>query len=143
MNYKFFLKFVILFLFFQYILFTIDLSLVEKGLAQTISTITNYPAIENKIYTETQVFEIGPNCTGLLTLAILIALLLSLEVPKKETKVKIFLVGLPIVLLTNLARIYLLLYVPKKEIFLVHTITWFLNAFVILAIWYYFYKKEK
>ncbi len=85
-------------------------------------------------------FEIAANCTGLMSSAVLAAIVFSLRKPGIWKKILLVAVGSAALFLLNLLRVYFVLlaataFNPAAAETL-HTATWFAVAAIILLLWY-------
>ncbi len=142
MKYKFIIKFLIIFLLLQYLILNIDLIGLETTIAQIEGKILGLENFNNVILKEDIAFVIGPNCTGLLNSAILVALVFSFRKPKLDKKIMFLAAGISIILLVNLIRLYLILLAPSEYVSILHTLSWYINSIIVLGLWYWFMKKE-
>jgi exosortase/archaeosortase family protein len=99
----------------------------------------------NKIFFDSQSFEITNNCTGLVSGAILAAIIFSLKKPDLKKKFLIAITGGIALFLLNLPRIWLVLAIAKNHgtglAGTLHEITWLTTALLVILIWYFATKK--
>ena len=138
-------KFFIVFLVLQALIIVLPLAPVKIFIAETAGFATGFPAIENKIIVSEQAFEITENCTGLVSGAILAALVFSLRRPELKKKFLIAITGALILFLLNFPRILFVLYASQAfgieyaELF--HEITWYSTALLVFLAWFFGMKK--
>ena len=103
------------------------------------------PTQGNLLFFNGHVFEIAANCTGLMSAAVLAAIIFSLKKPDLKKKIALFAVGSIALFALNIARIYTVLlaaisFSPESAETL-HIVTWFVMAGAILALWYWLTKR--
>lgn len=141
-------KFFAIFIILETLINLIDLSLLTNLLASVIAPLFNLPYLKNVIFTDSSHFVISNSCTGLVSLAILIAITLPLKAMELKKRIGIIVIGAIFLLLLNIPRIALVILASMNgfNAELVHELTWFLMSVLILIIWYYGIKliqKEK
>lgn len=118
---------------------------VESGIAQFEAGLIGAQSSENKIAIGEKIFVINESCTGLVSVAILFAIVFALRKPELASKIRIFIAGAIVLMLLNLARVYIVLYAAINFGFadadFLHSITWVATAAIILALWYFATKK--
>lgn len=138
-------KFFIIFFALQFIILTIPLAPLENFIAKTEADAMQLNSFENKIFFDSQSFEITANCTGLLSGAILAAVIFAVKKPGLKKKIAIAIVGGIILFLLNFPRIFFVLAVGKQfgeqTAELLHEITWFTTALLVLIVWFFGMKK--
>ncbi len=84
-------------------------------------------------------FIVVNSCTGLVSGAILIALIFAGRKPKAQKKLILMVFGLCLLLIVNIPRVMLVLISAKVglDAELVHITTWFLMSAIVIVIWYY------
>ena len=90
-------------------------------------------------------FEIVANCTGLMGIAVLAAVVFSLRKPGIAKKLQLFALGAVLLFAVNLLRVYFVLLAASLwnpgAAESLHTATWFAMAGIILALWYALTKR--
>lgn len=108
--------------------------------------------IEKILYNNTIIvkdihFYIDQQCLGLKSILGLFSIIFATPIKSLRRRAIYFLIFLPIIFLVNLIRIYstiYLFYFFNLNPHLVHDILWeVLNLFLILVIWFNFYRKTK
>ncbi|MEM1688013.1 MAG: exosortase/archaeosortase family protein [Nanopusillaceae archaeon] len=108
--------------------------------------------IEKILYDNTIVvkeihFYVDQQCLGLKSILGLFSIIFATPIKSLRKRILYFLIYSPIIFFANLIRIYstiYLFYFFNVNPYLVHDILWeVLNLFLILGIWFKFYKKTK
>lgn len=90
-------------------------------------------------------FEIVANCTGLVGISVLAAIVFALRKPEFKKKAMLFGLGALILFPLNLLRVYLVLLAATSfnpdAAEALHVATWFTTSAAILLLWYYLTKK--
>lgn len=141
-------KFFGLFLIFELLINLADLSILTNLLAMIVGTFFNLPYLGNTIFVDSTQYIVSNSCTGLVSLAILIAITLPLKEMALKKRLGIILIGAFLLLTLNIPRIGLVIYSSLLgfNAEMVHELTWFFMSAVILVIWYYgikFIEKKK
>ncbi len=141
----FLIKFFVIYTILQFLILALPLEFVENGIAEIEANAIGARAEGNMIEGREQSFQIVPNCTGLVGISILAAIIFSLRKPELKKKLVLLGIGTVILFPLNLLRIYFVLRVSilsNAEIGeILHMTTWFISAATILVIWYYLTKK--
>ena len=84
-------------------------------------------------------FIVVNSCTGLVSGAILIALVFAGRKPEPQKKLILTVFGLCLLLIVNIPRVMLVLISAKMglDADLVHITTWFLMSALVILVWYY------
>ena len=84
-------------------------------------------------------FIVVNSCTGLVSGAILIALIFAGRKPIPQKKLILTVFGLCLLLIVNIPRVMLILISAKMglDAELVHIITWFFMSALVILVWYY------
>jgi exosortase/archaeosortase family protein len=119
-----------------------DLSFLTSFIANVSASFLGMQYLNNIIIGKT-FFIITNSCTGLVSTSILASIIFALTKPELKKKIVLFLVGAIVLLIVNIPRIILVLYVSKLgfDTGLVHELTWFLMSAIVLIIWYYGTKR--
>lgn len=116
-------------------LYNIDLLRIEKEMKDNMIIIREF------------IFLIDQQCLGIKSILGVFAIIFATPTKFFKRKIKYFLIVLPIVFFLNIIRIYstiYLFYFLNLDPHLIHDILWgILNSFLIVIIWYNFYKKVK
>ena len=141
----FLVKFFGIFLILYVLVLLAPIGILENWIAGFEAGILGLETAGNAVFINGDVFVITESCTGLVSGIILFAIIFSLGKPNLRRKILLFISGLAILMLVNLARIYLVLSAGiefgAEYAGILHTATWFLTAAVILGVWYYLTKK--
>ena len=144
-QFLFLAKFFIIFALLQALILHANLSFVEQSLALLEAKILGLESFGNKVFVNGEIFSIDANCTGLLSAAIVAAIVFSLSKPGFEKKILIFLCCAVLLFLLNIPRLFLALWAAKEfgatAAETVHVVTWFSTAALILLFWYFLTKK--
>jgi len=114
-------------------------------IASTEAGFLGTQAIGNVVSFNGHNFEIVPNCTGLMGISVLAAIVFSLRKPELKKKICLFALGAAILFPVNLLRVYLVLLSARafnpEAVENLHIATWFITSAIIIALWYYMTKK--
>ena len=138
-------KFFIIFLALQFLILTLPIMPLKVFIAETAAGSLGMQAVGDSILLDSHAFVITENCTGLLSGAILAALIFSVKKPGIRKKVFMAVAGAVGLFLLNFPRIFFVLWaarnfgVENAELF--HEITWFSTAVFVFAIWFFEAKK--
>ena len=138
-------KFFALFFALQFLVLIADLRILQNFISSTIGELTSIGYSERFLYVKDGAFEITPSCTGLVSAAILAAIIFSLRKPDMKNKFLLFFAGAIILFVANYFRV--LFVVIAGEQFgiaaaeLLHVISWFVMSAGIIIVWYGFTKK--
>ena len=141
----FLVKFFFIYAILQASILLIPLEPLQNSIAGFEASALGLKAIGNVIEYESHGFEIVANCTGLMSISVLAAIIFSLRKPDLKKKLLFFATGAIVLFPLNLVRIYLViraamvLGVEFSET--LHVLTWFTTSALILATWYYSTKK--
>ncbi len=138
---KFFLVYAVL----QFLILEIPLDNLENFVAATEAGLLGLKATDNMVLFNSHRFEIVANCTGLMSVSVLAAIVFSLRKPGMKKKIALLALGALALMPLNLLRVYLVLlaaisFNPEAAATL-HTATWFATSAAILLLWYYLTKK--
>jgi len=110
----------------------------EAGLLGLVSA-------ENIIFVGEHSFEISESCTGLVSGIILAGVVFALRKPGLKKKIELFVIGFAVLFAANLLRVYIVIAAAvlwgAHWADLLHTISWFSTAGLVLLLWYYLTKK--
>jgi exosortase/archaeosortase family protein len=138
-------KFFALFLILQAIVLVVDLNWLQNAIAAGISSQSGTEYAGKFVNVKEGVFEITPSCTGLVSAAILAAVVFSLKKPGLKNKTALFLAGTAILFVLNYFRVLLVVVAGRDfgigvaEI--LHVVSWFVMSAGIIIVWYWFTKK--
>lgn len=141
----FLIKFFAIYLILQALILLAPLNWLKNSIASFQAGLLGLEAIENIIVLQGHRFEIVANCTGLMGISVLAAIIFSLKSPEMKKKVALFALGALVLFPVNLLRVYLVLLAATiwgagiAE--WLHTLTWFGVSAAILILWYYLTKK--
>ena len=145
----FLIKFFVIYAVLQFLILALPIGFIENGIAgieaSAIGARAEGNIIEFDNTTTTNSFQIVPNCTGLVGISVLAAIIFALRKPKLKKKLALLCIGALILFPLNLLRVYFVILVSiiyNPEIGeLLHMTTWFISAGAILVIWYYLTKR--
>lgn len=141
----FLIKFFAIFFTLQFLILSIPLMPLESFIAKIEAKALNLDFFENKIFVKGGIFSIDSNCTGLLSGAILAAIVFALRKPDFKAKISLFFACFALLFLANFLRIYIVIWfgieygINAAE--LAHLISWFTTSALIILLWYFFTKK--
>jgi exosortase/archaeosortase family protein len=136
----FLIKFFTIFFVLSFIIEKLDLTFFLNIITSISANCLGLEFLGNKIFIERAVFIVTNSCTGLVSASILAAVIFALKKPKMHQKLKLFVFGTLLLVVINIPRIILILFVASIGVMdpdLIHTITWFLMSFMILGVWYF------
>lgn len=135
----FLIKFFAIFFTLEIVITQIDLSFLTNFIAMLVATFFNLPYQNNTIFLNDVSFIVTNSCTGLVSLAILIAITLPLKQMELKKRGLVVLLGALFLLTLNIPRIGLVIYsgLIGFNAGFVHEITWFLMSGIILIIWFF------
>ncbi|MFQ5405958.1 MAG: archaeosortase/exosortase family protein [Candidatus Micrarchaeia archaeon] len=144
---KFFLIFFALFLLihaFDLAPFTSDVSTSLKtaiaSLEQKLLHFAGFQVFRNAevLYAGVDAYQVVIECTGLVLVALLAALLYSTDLKEKERR-RALLLYTPFLLVFNIARLFVTLYsgvaFGRQTLEIVHPVLWIVDSLVVLALW--------
>lgn len=144
-SFVFLSKFFAFFGFFQWMLFVVDTSWLQNFLAGIEAGLLGLARNGNILFIGREAYAIVPSCTGLVSAIVLGAIVFSLKKPSMKEKTGIFSIGVIVLLLVNIVRVYIVLLVGKEfgvqAADTVHVATWFAMSGAIIWAWYFFTKK--
>ena len=137
--YLFLIKFFIIFLILSFIIELVNLSFLTEFITFISASYLGLDFVGSTIFVGVSTFIVTNSCTGLVSGAVLIALLFAGKMPTLGKKFFITIFGVCLLLLINIPRVMLVLLFAKVgyDADLVHTITWFVMSGIVLLIWYY------
>ncbi len=138
-------KFFGIFGLFHALLFVIDVSFMQHFVADVTSSMLGLQRNGFDIFIGGDVYAIVPSCTGLVSAIILASIIFSLKKPELKEKVTVFLVGVALLFVVNIFRVYFVLlagiWFNVQIAELVHVASWFLMSGAIILAWFFFTKK--
>ena len=135
----FLLKFFGVFIILEAIINLIDLSLLTNFITKIVANFFNLPYLNSTIFVNSSSFIVTNSCTGLVSLAILIAITLPLKRMQLKKRALVVAIGALLLLTLNIPRIGLVIYsgLIGFDANLVHEVTWYLMSVIILLIWFF------
>src|SRR3989338_5388197 len=122
------IKFFIIFLVLQFFILSAPLAQLENFIASAEAGALGLQSSGNIVFFEDQSFQVGANCTGLLSGAILIAA-----------------AGALVLFLLNFPRVFFVLWAAKNFgaglAETLHEITWMTTAVLVLIVWFFAIRK--
>ena len=141
----FLIKFFLIYAILQTIILMAPLEPLQNSIAEFEAGLLGLEAEGNTIPVNSNRFEIVANCTGLMSISVLAAIIFSLRKPELKKKIMLFAAGAIILFPLNLLRVYLVIVtattINPELAEILHTITWFTTSAIILAMWYYLTKR--
>ena len=138
-------KFLVLFFSIYALLFILDISFLQNGIASFEAALAGLPNAGNAIFLGNHIFVIVESCTGFVSIAMIFAIIFSLKKPVLKLKILIFLICSFFLFLINLGRIWIVVYSAAiwgaDAAQWIHVISWFMMSGAVLALWYYFTKR--
>jgi exosortase/archaeosortase family protein len=141
----FLVKFFAIFFVLQAIILFLSLNFLEQSLASFEAGLLGLQVNGNTVFVNGNSFSVDANCTGLLSVAILAAIVFSLRKPKLEKKFLVFFVSGALLLLLNVPRLFFVLWAAKEYgvsvAEAVHELSWFSTGIFILFFWFFATRK--
>lgn len=138
-------KFFIIFFALQFIILALPLMPLKNFIAGTAAGFLGMQSNGSTIAWDSHSFEITNNCTGLVSGAILAAVIFSLKKPDLKKKLAMAIAGALMLFLLNFPRIWLVLWSAQNYgagfAESLHEITWITTALIVLIIWFVATKK--
>lgn len=138
-------KFFLIYFALEFLILVLDFSILNNTLAAFEGQLLNLSVFQNKIIVPDGVFSIDNSCTGLVSAAILAAVVFSVKKPNLKTKFKLWLASAAILFVLNLFRLYAVLWTGKQYgvavAETVHIVSWISTAAFILVVWFFLTKK--
>jgi exosortase/archaeosortase family protein len=134
----FLIKFFIIFFVLQTIIISLDLSFINYFITFISASYLNLPFLNNIIFVNGVMFKVTNSCTGLISSALLAAIIFSQKKSLEFRKIKYFVFGVLFLLIINVPRIMLVLLfaIIGQDANFVHALTWFFMSFIALFVWY-------
>ena len=141
----FLVKFFVIFGILEALIFYSDMSFIQNPIAGFEAGLLGLGHEGNSILLDGQSFNIASSCTGLVSSAVLAAIIFSLRKPELGKKLGIFAIGAAALLLLNLVRIYIVLlfgiYYGAQLAEAMHVVSWLTTSAAIILLWYYLTKR--
>ncbi len=141
----FLVKFFVIYAVLQTIILIAPIEPLQNSIASLQASWLGLEVTGNTIDFGAHQFEIVPNCTGLVGISVLAAIIFSLRKPKMKKKLSLMGIGAVILFPLNLLRVYLVILTAVSfnpaAAEILHITTWFVTSAAILIIWYYLTKK--
>jgi exosortase/archaeosortase family protein len=141
----FLIKFFLIYAVLQTLILVAPIEELTEFIALTEANALGFEAEGNIIMFNEHRFEIVANCTGLLSISVLAAIVFSLRKPSLKKKLSLFAVGALILFPLNLFRVYTVLLVSVSFnpgiAESLHIATWFGTSAAIMILWYYLTKR--
>ena len=138
-------KFFALFFALQFLALIADLSILQNAISSGISSMAGLEYSGKFIFVKDGAFEITPSCTGLVSAAILAAIIFSLRKPEMKNKFLLLFAGAIVLFIVNYFRVLFVVIAGKEfgvaTAELLHIISWFVMSAGIILVWYWFTKK--
>ncbi len=138
-------RFFIIFAVLQALVLAASLNSVEQAIALFEAKMLGLQSQGYIVFVGAERFSIDANCTGLLSTAVVAAIVFSLSKPELKKKLTIFFSAGLLLFALNIPRLYLVLWTAKEfgaaAAETVHVITWFSTAAFILLLWFFATKK--
>ncbi len=138
-------KFFLVFLVLQALLLAANLNFMERAIASVEAQALGVQSNGNIVFIGNNSYSIDANCTGLLSGAIIAAIVFSFRKPEIKQKIAIALSAGMLLFLLNIPRVFVVLWTAKyfgaQAAETVHVTTWFSTAAFILLFWYFLTKK--
>jgi len=141
----FLIKFFAIYIVLQSAIVVAPIEPLKEGIASFEAGLLGLEYEGNSIIFNGHRAEIVANCTGLMSISVLAAIVFSLKRPAFKKKLGLFMAGAAVLFPVNLFRVYLVLLAANEfelETFeAIHTTTWFAMSAAILILWYYLTKR--
>ena len=135
----FLLKFFIIFFVISTMIEFLDLTFLREFITYISATYVGVEFSGSIVSIGLTKFIVVNACTGLVSGAILIALIFAGRKPTPQKKLFLTVFGLCLLLIVNIPRVMLILISAKMglDAELVHIITWFFMSALVILVWYY------
>ena len=141
----FLIKFFMIFFALQFLILALPLEPLKALIAGAAAGAAGLQSAGSTIAVGSENFEITNSCTGLVSWAILIAVIFPLKKPEIRKKVAMALAGGLALFLLNFPRILLVLWAAQnygsETAEILHEATWITTAVLVLIIWFIGTKK--
>jgi len=138
-------KFFALFFVLQFLVLVADLGFLQNAISEGISAMAGLENSGKFIRVKDGAFEITPSCTGLVSAAILAAVIFSLKRPELKKKTIMLIAGTAVLLVLNYFRVLFVVIAGREfgigAAEILHVISWFVMSAGIIIVWYWFTKK--
>jgi len=105
----FLVKFFLIYAVLQTLILAMPLTFLQESIASSQASLLGLESSGSQIFFNSHVFEIVANCTGLMSISVLAAIVFSLRKPALKKKATLFALGTIILFPLNFARVYLVL----------------------------------
>ncbi len=141
----FIIKFTIIFVALETIIFFSDLSALQGFFAAALANFFGLKHEGTLIFVNGGAFEIVPSCIGTVSASILAGIVFGLKKPEIGKKILIFLLGVALLAAMNYFRVLFVIW-TGIEFGLgiadaVHVLTWLFTTVLIIGTWFVFTKK--
>ena len=141
----FLMKFFLIYAVLQFAVLAAPLSGLQEWIAGIEAGLLGLEVSGSSILIGTDIFIISASCTGVVSAAVLAAVIFALKKPGMKLKLAMFAFGAVALLLLNLLRVYAVLLVAvgwgTGAAELAHAVSWLGTAFLVLLVWYFATKK--
>tara|TARA_Y100000310_G_scaffold343831_2_gene453360 strand:- start:16331 stop:16816 length:486 start_codon:yes stop_codon:yes gene_type:complete len=141
----FLVKFFAIFLFLEFFVFGTNLTFLQEFIAKTQADFLGLRYVNNLIFVSDGIFEIVPECTGIVSASILASIIFSMKKPEMKKKFFIFGLGFVLLFIVNYLRVLSIIWVGMEfgieNAELLHITSWFVSSGLVLGLWYYFTKR--
>lgn len=138
-------KFFLIYAALQALVLLLPMNSLLEFIAGTEASWLGLQAQGNAILFDSHNFEIAENCSGLVSISVLAAIIFSLRKPELRKKIALFAFGTAILFPLNLLRVYFVLLAAisfNAEIAeTLHVATWFITSAIIIVLWYFLTKR--
>lgn len=137
---SFILRFTLLFAVTYPLVVFLEIRPYEEVVANIVSVLlsvlsVNHQVLENNILMGGTAFSVDPSCTGFVSVALLLAVVLSPGIINSRQQARVFLSGSFFLLAWNIMRVFLLVIAgPLME--LLHFTLWMISGTFIIWLWY-------
>lgn len=141
----FLIKFFLIYAVLQALLFVFPIMPLLEFIAGTEASWLGLQSQGNIVMANSHGFEIAENCSGLVSVSVLAAIVFSLSRPELHRKILLFAAGALFLFPLNLLRVYFVLLAAVKIgpgiAEALHVATWFVTSAAIIAVWYFLTKR--
>ncbi|MCR4335307.1 MAG: exosortase/archaeosortase family protein [archaeon] len=141
----FLLKFFVIFLFLEFFIFATNLTFLQEFIAKTQAEFFGLRYAGNFVFVSDGIFEIVPECTGIVSTSILASIIFSLKKPEMKKKLLIFGLGFVLLFIVNYLRVLSIIWIGMEygieNAEILHVTSWFASSGLVIALWYYFTKR--
>jgi len=143
-NLKFLLKFLGVFFVLYLIVNLFSIEFLQDSIALYLANFLHAAYSSHYVFINDHVFEIAPDCTGVISTIMLASILIALKKPTVKQKLLLLLLGILLIFPLNFLRLVFVLGVAKIAFELsniAHAVSWFLMGFFVVSLWFFIIER--